>query len=195
MWTSGLSATYKHAANALLKCPHRLSLQLPFVVTTNLLGKMCFIIKTWNRYRQWVHPRLRGGAVRNAQSDAPVDRQEMWRSTSDGSRLTSLECFRVNNYRRCYASQVARTEIPVKTKLQLKTKRKACKMVKIMLLFICCMIVQFYTLTAPSFRACCSEQNIQLLENKTDQGAHFVLFLWIQRCFFSPSSLLKSYGA
>jgi len=125
MWTSGLSATYKHAINALLKFPHRLSLQLLLIVTTNLLGKACFIIKTCIRYRQWVHPRLRGGAVWNAQSDAPVDRHEMWRSTSDGSRLTSLKCFRVNNYRRCYASQDARTEIPVKTKLQLKARKES----------------------------------------------------------------------
>jgi hypothetical protein len=125
MWTSGLSATYKHAANALLKCPHRLSLQILLVVSKNLLGKICFIIKTWIMYRQWVHPRLQGGAVRNGQSDATVDRREMWRNTNDGSRLKSLKCSRVNNYSPCYASQDAQTEIPVKTKLQLKAQKKS----------------------------------------------------------------------
>jgi len=49
----------------------------------------------------------------------------MWRSTSDGSRLTSLKCFKVNNYKRCYASQDARTKIPVKTKSQLKAQKES----------------------------------------------------------------------
>jgi len=49
----------------------------------------------------------------------------MWRSTSDGSRLTSLKCFRINNYKRCYASQDALTEIPVKNKLQLKAQKES----------------------------------------------------------------------
>jgi hypothetical protein len=61
-----------------------------------------------------------------------TDRQEMWRSTSDGSRLISLKCFRVNNYSRCYASQDAQTEIPVKTKLQLKAQKESVqKLVKL----------------------------------------------------------------
>jgi len=57
------------------------------------------------------------------------------------------------------------------------------------------MTVQVSTLTAPSFRTCCSGQSTQLLENKTGQRAYFMFFLWLQRCFVSPSSLLKSCGA
>jgi hypothetical protein len=51
------------------------------------------------------------------------------------------------------------------------------RVVKIMLLCICCMTLQVFTLTTPSFRTYCSGQSTQLLENKTDQTAYFVFFL------------------